>query len=149
MNGTVPFRVTELYKKKSGAESSINFLTLPIKASSKSHARRAHATLLACRGARARIQEAAQMVLIGSFFRYEKQQRGRLREHFQLNCDIIGERPLPPISSCGGSASMSSGVWVYRKGLCRPVSDRDSGPISCAKEIVSPDRWDEIAAGNR
>ena len=24
-------------------------------------------------------------------FRYEKQQRGRLREHFQLNCDIIGE----------------------------------------------------------
>src|SRR6202030_3205573 len=28
---------------------------------------------------------------IGQFFRYEKQQRGRLREHFQLNCDIIGE----------------------------------------------------------
>jgi histidyl-tRNA synthetase len=28
---------------------------------------------------------------IGSFFRYEKQQRGRLREHFQLNCDIVGE----------------------------------------------------------
>ena len=24
-------------------------------------------------------------------FRYEKQQRGRLREHFQLNCDIFGE----------------------------------------------------------
>jgi histidyl-tRNA synthetase len=24
-------------------------------------------------------------------FRYEKQQRGRLREHFQYNCDIIGE----------------------------------------------------------
>ncbi len=28
---------------------------------------------------------------IGRFFRYEKQQRGRLREHFQLNCDIVGE----------------------------------------------------------
>jgi len=25
------------------------------------------------------------------FFRYEKQQKGRLREFFQLNCDIIGE----------------------------------------------------------
>src|ERR671915_2277509 len=24
-------------------------------------------------------------------FRYERKQRGRLREHFQLNCDIIGE----------------------------------------------------------
>src|ERR1044072_4778518 len=31
---------------------------------------------------------------IGQFFRYEKQQRGRLREHFQLNCDIIGEKDL-------------------------------------------------------
>ena len=28
---------------------------------------------------------------IPQFFRYENQQRGRLREHFQLNCDIIGE----------------------------------------------------------
>lgn len=24
-------------------------------------------------------------------FRYEKQQKGRLREHFQLNCDLVGE----------------------------------------------------------
>ena len=24
-------------------------------------------------------------------FRYEKKQRGRLREHFQLNLDILGE----------------------------------------------------------
>ena len=28
---------------------------------------------------------------IPQFFRYERQQRGRLREHFQLNCDLIGE----------------------------------------------------------
>lgn len=28
---------------------------------------------------------------IGQMFRYERQQRGRLREHFQLNCDLIGE----------------------------------------------------------
>ena len=27
-------------------------------------------------------------------FRYERQQRGRLREHFQFNCDIIGEPGL-------------------------------------------------------
>ncbi|HEY8256874.1 MAG TPA: histidine--tRNA ligase [Gemmatimonadales bacterium] len=29
---------------------------------------------------------------IPQLFRYERQQRGRLREHFQLNCDLIGER---------------------------------------------------------
>jgi histidyl-tRNA synthetase len=28
---------------------------------------------------------------VPQFFRYEKQQRGRLREHFQFNADIIGE----------------------------------------------------------
>ena len=28
---------------------------------------------------------------IPQLFRYERHQRGRLREHFQLNCDIIGE----------------------------------------------------------
>src|SRR5262249_37758741 len=28
---------------------------------------------------------------IPQLFRYERQQRGRLKEHFQLNCDIIGE----------------------------------------------------------
>jgi len=28
---------------------------------------------------------------IGQMFRYERQQRGRLREHYQLNCDLIGE----------------------------------------------------------
>ena len=28
---------------------------------------------------------------IPQLFRYERQQRGRLREHFQLNCDLMGE----------------------------------------------------------
>lgn len=31
---------------------------------------------------------------IPQLFRYERQQRGRLREHFQWNCDIIGEPGL-------------------------------------------------------
>ena len=39
----------------------------------------------------AQFQQAAEMVLNPAMFRYERQQRGRLREHFQLNCDIIGE----------------------------------------------------------
>src|SRR5216117_3968887 len=30
-------------------------------------------------------------ISIPQVFRYERPQRGRLREHFQLNCDIIGE----------------------------------------------------------
>jgi len=30
---------------------------------------------------------------IPQLFRYERQQRGRLREHFQFNADIVGESP--------------------------------------------------------
>src|SRR5437762_12653482 len=29
---------------------------------------------------------------IPQLFRYERQQKGRLREHFQFNCDILGEK---------------------------------------------------------
>jgi len=40
----------------------------------------------------------------GSFYRYEKQQRGRLREFYQLNCDIIGESsPAAPAASPAAS----------------------------------------------
>ena len=35
---------------------------------------------------------------IPQLFRYERQQKGRLREHFQLNADIIGE-PQPQVDS--------------------------------------------------
>ena len=31
---------------------------------------------------------------IAQCFRYEKQQRGRLREHYQLNCDLLGDDSL-------------------------------------------------------
>ena len=31
---------------------------------------------------------------IPQVFRYERQQKGRLREHYQLNCDIVGEPGL-------------------------------------------------------
>lgn len=31
---------------------------------------------------------------VGNCFRYERQQRGRLREFLQLNCDLLGERSV-------------------------------------------------------
>jgi len=43
-------------------------------------------------------KKPAKMVAIPQLFRYERPQKGRLREHFQFNADIIGEsdqRPMP------------------------------------------------------
>jgi histidyl-tRNA synthetase len=38
-----------------------------------------------------RLRKPIRWFSIPQLFRYERQQRGRLREHFQLNCDLIGE----------------------------------------------------------
>jgi histidyl-tRNA synthetase len=49
-------------------------------------------TLARMVGARAQaLKKPIRWFAIPQLFRYERQQRGRLREHFQLNMDIIGE----------------------------------------------------------
>ena len=47
------------------------------------------ARMLAARGKS--LKKPIRWFSIPQLFRYERQQRGRLREHFQLNCDLIGE----------------------------------------------------------
>ena len=43
---------------------------------------------------------------IPQLFRYERQQRGRLKEHFQWNVDIIGESSVAAdVETCSRSAS--------------------------------------------
>src|SRR6266496_2693942 len=49
-------------------------------------------TLARMVGARAQaLKKPIRWFAIPQLFRYERQQRGRLREHFQLNMDIVGE----------------------------------------------------------
>ncbi|HEY4101582.1 MAG TPA: histidine--tRNA ligase [Gemmatimonadales bacterium] len=49
-------------------------------------------TLARMVGARANgLKKPIRWFSIPQLFRYERQQRGRLREHFQLNCDLLGE----------------------------------------------------------
>ncbi|MDH3199040.1 MAG: ATP phosphoribosyltransferase regulatory subunit, partial [Candidatus Krumholzibacteria bacterium] len=49
-------------------------------------------TLARMIGARAQaLRKPIRWFSIPQLFRYERQQRGRLREHFQLNMDIVGE----------------------------------------------------------
>ena len=49
-------------------------------------------TLARMVGAQAgKLRKPIRWFSIPQLFRYERQQRGRLREHFQFNCDLIGE----------------------------------------------------------
>ena len=84
---------TELYKKKSGAEIVDQLFNFTDKGE-REVALRPELTPSLARVVAAHEREFRKPLKwfsIGPFFRYEKQQRGRLREHFQLNCDILGE----------------------------------------------------------
>src|SRR5205809_6354936 len=84
---------TDLYKKKSGAEIVEQLFNFKDKGD-REVALRPELTPTLARVVAAyerEFKKPLKWFSIGQFFRYEKQQRGRLREHYQLNCDIIGE----------------------------------------------------------
>src|ERR1700719_610277 len=87
---------TELYRKKSGDEI-VGQLFHFIDKGEREVTLRTELTPTLARVVAAHEREFKKPLKwfsIGQFFRYEKQQRGRLREHFQLNCDIVGEEDL-------------------------------------------------------
>jgi histidyl-tRNA synthetase len=58
-------------------------------------------------------------------FRYERQQRGRLREHFQLNCDLIGEAgPLADAEVIALAIDVMRGFGLGAKDVRVRLSDR-------------------------
>ncbi len=58
-------------------------------------------------------------------FRYERQQRGRLREHFQLNCDLIGEPgPLADAEIIALAIDVMRGFGLGPRDLRVRISDR-------------------------
>ena len=87
---------TELYKKKSGPEIVGQLFNFTDKGE-REVAMRPELTPTLARVVAAHEREFKKPLKwfsIPQCFRYEKQQRGRLREHFQYNCDIIGEAAL-------------------------------------------------------
>lgn len=88
-----PLEPLELYIEKSGPEIVGQLFNFTDKGG-REVALRPEMTPTLVRMVGARIKGMARPVRWASMpqlFRYEKQQRGRLREHFQLNMDIIGE----------------------------------------------------------
>src|SRR6267378_3365462 len=62
---------------------------------------------------------------IPQLFRYERQQRGRLREHFQLNMDIIGEAsPLADAELMAAAVDIMRAFGLGPEDVQLRVSDR-------------------------
>src|SRR5438034_6722052 len=83
----------EMYTKKSGDEIVAQLYTFKDKGD-REVALRPEMTPTLARMVAARVQALKKPIRwfsMPQLFRYERQQRGRLREHFQLNMDLIGE----------------------------------------------------------
>ena len=88
-----PLESVELYTQKSGDEIVAQLYSFKDKGD-RDVALRPEMTPTLARMVSARAQALKKPIRwfsIPQLFRYERQQRGRLREHFQLNMDIIGE----------------------------------------------------------
>lgn len=88
-----PLESLDLYTKKSG-EEIVGQLYAFVDKGGRDVALRPEMTPTLARMASAKansLRKPVRWFSIPQLFRYERQQRGRLREHFQLNVDIIGE----------------------------------------------------------
>ncbi|HEU5245829.1 MAG TPA: histidine--tRNA ligase [Candidatus Udaeobacter sp.] len=138
---------TELYKKKSGAEIVDQLFNFTDKGERKIALRpELTPTLARVIAAHEReFKKPLKWFSIGQFFRYEKQQRGRLREHFQLNCDIIGEATLTAdIELVALCIDILRAFGFTEKDFVVRISDRDFWTDFLRGKDVSPDRWDEL-----
>jgi histidyl-tRNA synthetase len=138
---------TELYKKKSGAEIVDQLFSFTDKGE-REVAMRPELTPSLARVVAAHEREFKKPLKwfsIGQFFRYEKQQRGRLREHFQLNCDIIGEANLAAdIELVALCIDILRAFGFTEKDFAIRISDRDFWTDFLRENNVSADRWEEL-----
>jgi histidyl-tRNA synthetase len=138
---------TALYKKKSGAEIVDQLFNFSDKGE-REVALRPELTPTLARVVATHEREFKKPLKwfsIGQFFRYEKQQRGRLREHFQLNCDIIGEADLTAdIELVALCIDILCAFGFTEKDFVVRISDRDFWTNFLREKNVSPDRWDEL-----
>src|SRR6476659_4786768 len=142
-----PLEETELYKKKSGAEIVAQLFNFTDKGEREVSLRpELTPTLARVVAAHEReFKKPFKWFSIGQFFRYEKQQRGRLREHFQLNCDIIGEASLAAdIELIALSIDLLRSFGFTEKDFVVRVSDREFWSDFLREHAVPEERWSEL-----
>jgi len=138
---------TELYKKKSGAEIVDQLFNFTDKGE-REVAMRPELTPTLARMIAAHEREFKKPLKwfsIGRFFRHEKQQRGRLREHFQLNCDIVGENALAAdIELLALCIDLLCAFGFTEKDVVVRISDREFWTDFLRRKSVPSNRWDEL-----
>ena len=138
---------TDLYRKKSGAEIVGQLFNFTDKGEREVSLRpELTPTLARVVAAHEReFKKPLKWFSIGQFFRYEKQQRGRLREHFQLNCDIIGENDFSAdvelIALC---IDILRAFGLAEKDFVVRISDREFWTDFLRQQKLPSERWEEV-----
>jgi histidyl-tRNA synthetase len=142
-----PLEATDLYKKKSGAEIVEQLFNFTDKGE-REVALRPELTPTLARVVAAHEREFKKPLKwfsIGQFFRYEKQQRGRLREHFQLNCDIIGEKdPAADVELLALCIDVLREFGLTEKDFVVRISDREFWTDFFGDNNVPAERWGDL-----
>jgi len=122
-----PLESLEMYTQKSGDEIVQQLYAFRDKGD-RDVALRPEMTPTLARMVAARVQALKKPIRwfsIPQLFRYERQQRGRLREHFQLNMDIIGEAgPLADAELMAAAIDIMRAFGLAPKDVQLRVSDR-------------------------
>src|SRR5438874_5515537 len=142
-----PLEPTELYKKKSGDEIVEQLFNFTDKGEREVALRPELTPTLARVVAlhEREFKKPLKWFSIGQFFRYEKQQRGRLREHFQLNCDIIGEADLTAdIELVALCIDVLRAFGFTEKDIAVRISDREFWTNFLREKGVPADCWGEF-----
>jgi histidyl-tRNA synthetase len=131
-----PLEPLELYTKKSGDEIVGQLYNFADKGG-RDVALRPEMTPTFARmvGARANaLRKPVRWFSVPQLFRYERQQRGRLREHFQLNVDVVGEADVT-----ADAELLAVAVDMMREfGLTRDDVARACRPARCSRAACSP-----------
>jgi histidyl-tRNA synthetase len=138
---------TDLYRKKSGTEIVDQLFNFTDKGE-REVAMRPELTPSLARivaGHERQFKKPLKWFSIGQFFRYEKQQRGRLREHYQLNCDIIGESSIAAdIELVALSIDILRSFGFTEKDFVIRISDREFWIDFLQSKGVAAEKWDEV-----
>jgi histidyl-tRNA synthetase len=141
-----PLEPLELYTAKSGEEIVGQLYEFTDKGNRRIALRPEMTPSLARMvGARAQaLKKPIRWFSIPQLFRYERQQRGRLREHFQLNMDIIGEAgPAADSEIIAAVIDIARAFGLSAKDVRLRVSDRRI----MASELRKLHVWEEEIPG--
>jgi histidyl-tRNA synthetase len=156
-----PLEPLELYTEKSGPEIVQQLYAFADKGGRKVALRpEMTPTLARMVGARAQaLKKPIRWFSIPQLFRYERQQRGRLREHFQLNMDVIGEAgPAADAEVMAAAIDIARAFGLGPTDVRLRVSDRRLLVAALAERhgvtaaevpgvLAALDKWDGDPAG--